>query len=113
VAKVTQDYGIPLHICHIDKAILEQANFQANARSWRRTESIKTLKTFCRQPKSESELEAESSESVCEEGEGGCEGPRAVAATAHHLDDQIETSLLKLVRGTHLSHLHPVSGLSE
>jgi tRNA(Ile)-lysidine synthase TilS/MesJ len=29
-------------------------------------------------------------------------------ATAHHADDQMETMMLKLIRGAHISHLQPV-----
>ena len=30
-------------------------------------------------------------------------------ATAHHLDDQIETMMMKILRGAHITNLYPVS----
>lgn len=93
---------MPLHIRHLDKTILQQSNFQANARTWRRNESLQVLnRPVLNLEEKRGEHEKKSEEMYCR--------GRAVVATGHHLDDQVETSLLKLVRGTHLSHLHPVS----
>ena len=83
VAGIARSYSFPFHSHSHDKDNIPKSNFQAMARAWRQSESSKLLVS---------------------------NGFRdAVIATAHHLDDQTETTLLKLVRGTHLSNLHPVS----
>lgn len=96
MAKIAHEYGIPLHVRRMDSASLVLPNFQENARLWRQSESLKVLRSY------------EQSESAG----GGSGGATSVIATAHHLDDQVETSFMKLLRGTHLSHLHPVRGQS-
>lgn len=61
------------------------SGIQEAARAWRREESQRVLKDIMRT----------------------VEGPNRQGwiATAHHGDDQVETFLLKLLRGAHLSHL--------
>lgn len=39
--------------------------------------------------------------------------PRAYIATAHHADDALETQLLKLLRGVHLSHMATMQPVSD
>jgi hypothetical protein len=97
---VANSYGIPIHCRHMNAdTCTSSSNFQANARAWRQVESEKVLHQHAL--------------FQSEEGNGVEEHPvPAVAATAHHLDDQIETSLLKLVRGVHLSHIHPVRNVT-
>ncbi len=63
--------------------LLYDKNFQNNARKWRQNECIKILQ----------ELPA------------SCYADQAIV-TAHHSDDQVETFLLKLLRGAYISNLH-------
>lgn len=63
-------------------------SIQAWARDWRRSETVRLLRE---QPSSA--------------GSG--------VVTAHHTDDQVETTLLKLLRGAHISRLHPILPRSE
>ncbi len=81
VEALAQQYGLP---CHTETtAVLGQATsgFQEKARAWRRSVIMRLL-----------------SESAAPLG-------TQRVATAHHQDDQMETLLLKILRGCHLSHL--------
>ena len=73
------------------------SNFQASARMWRRENSESLLTEWAKE-----ERKAGGDEEDC------FGGRRYHIATAHHLDDSIETFMLKLLRGTHLSSLHGV-----
>lgn len=78
----------------------QSSNFQATARAWRKAESLRIIEEAASplvNMKENSQVEVVAPVTALH-----------VAATAHHLDDQVETSLLKLLRGVHLSHLHPV-----
>jgi tRNA(Ile)-lysidine synthase TilS/MesJ len=61
-----------------------KSNFQQAARNWRRTESQRILDTISN-------------------------SNGKYIATAHHREDQLETILLKLLRGTFISNIHGVS----
>ena len=76
--------GVPVHVYAWGEAERAQATgIQARSRAWRRAECRRLL------------LSHEEEE---EEEEG-------FVVTAHQADDQLETWALKLLRGTHLSHL--------
>ena len=68
--------GVKVHVCHPHKPF-KKANFQAEARAWRREEAQKLL------------------------GQLGAQ----IILQGHHADDQIETVLLKILRGCHLSNI--------
>lgn len=79
-------YKFPFYKRQLDP-VEKETGFQDYARNWRKRESLNILDSIC-QGKSYSDR---------------------VVATAHHEDDQLETTLLKLLRGTHISNLYPVS----
>jgi tRNA(Ile)-lysidine synthase TilS/MesJ len=66
-----------------------ESGFQARARGWRRSIYNKIL---------------ESKKQVSTTGTHS----NTYIMTAHHADDQMESFLLKLLRGVHISHMHPV-----
>lgn len=68
-----------------DNRLSEESNFQNNARNWRREESLKIIQPNFNETSS-----------------------HRFIATAHNSEDQSETILLKLLRGTHISHLQGV-----
>lgn len=77
VKSLAKKYKIPFY-CKSAKDIFQgQSGLQEAAREWRIIESLNLLDRLG----------------------GGC------IATGHHADDQIETLLLKLLRGTHISNL--------
>ena len=59
---------------------------QLRAREWRRKECLEILRSIV----SKSDQK------------------HAYVVTAHHADDQVETTILKLLRGAHLSKFYPV-----
>ena len=65
----------------------EEPGFQEFARDWRMKESQKILENI--------------------NSNNGHYKDKAIA-TAHHDDDQLETIILKLLRGSHISNLYPV-----
>ena len=68
--------NVELHVCVPEKPFAP-SNFQANARQWRRDTAVKLLES----------LKAN------------------VVLQGHHADDQTETTLLKLLRGCHISRI--------
>ena len=82
-------YNIKYHsIVMSDSRLADESNFQNNARNWRREESLKILQLHPNESSS-----------------------NRFIATAHNKEDQTETILLKLLRGTHISHLQGVRAL--
>ena len=77
VKSLAEQYNIPFYFKTAKHLKPGQAGLQENAREWRIEESIKILKNI---------------------------GADCIA-TGHHADDQTETLLLKLMRGTHISNL--------
>ena len=77
VKSLAEHYKIPFHYKTAKHLKPSQAGLQETARQWRIEESKKLLKKI----------------------EADC------IATGHHADDQIETLLLKWLRGTHISNL--------
>ncbi len=69
-----------------DDLILENSNFQEKSRNWRRSESLKILEYNTKNNNYNN----------------------SYIVTAHHEDDQIETLLLKFLRGVHITNFVPV-----
>ena len=67
-------------------SLSSSSSIQEISRNWRRSECLKILKT------------ASSSSSSSDR----------VIATAHHADDQLETFMMKFLRGVHISNLYPM-----
>jgi tRNA(Ile)-lysidine synthase TilS/MesJ len=61
-------------------------SIQETSRNWRKSECLKIVQSY-----------AENSVSNC------------YVVTAHHRDDQVETLMLKFLRGVHISNFHAVS----
>ena len=76
-------------------SIISTKRLQQEARDWRRKECLDILK-------SSSSLSSSSSSTV-----------EKVIATAHHADDQIETFVMKFLRGVHISNLYPMLPRSD
>jgi len=86
-------YSVPLHLRELPEEKRVSIGLQAAARDWRRAEATKLI---------EEETRRNLGDSVGESSSG------AFIATAHHKDDQVETLLLKLLRGVHISNMHGV-----
>ncbi len=70
---------------------VSHCGFQEKARFWRRTECLHIIKQECKHSH-----------------QTGNNNPLWCIVTAHHRDDRLETVLMKLLRGSHLSGLAPV-----
>lgn len=86
VRALAMAHELPIHVRRLPAGWLEGSpgGMQERSRKWRRSESTALL----------AELRDDSAD---EEG---------AVALAHHRDDQVETVLLKAVRGVHLSRVH-------
>ena len=94
VASWALKYGFLFHERTLPEEQRSLAGFQARARDWRRNESLAIV-----------EAKKQSSERT--------RNGLAVYATAHHADDQLETTMLKLLRGAFISNLQPISARSD
>eukprot|EP00550_Attheya_septentrionalis_P007290 CAMPEP_0198291730 /NCGR_PEP_ID=MMETSP1449-20131203/9163_1 /TAXON_ID=420275 /ORGANISM="Attheya septentrionalis, Strain CCMP2084" /LENGTH=658 /DNA_ID=CAMNT_0043990409 /DNA_START=377 /DNA_END=2353 /DNA_ORIENTATION=- len=101
VEKTCQEYGLPFY-CHYwrthDAALISSTGNNASpkfsqdlARTWRQHHLIQLLNELTKTPATQS-LERTNVKA-------------GVILTAHHADDHYETMLLKLLRGTHITHL--------
>lgn len=77
----SKQYGMPYHV-YASPPTQHSASdgFQSNSRYWRRSHCETIASSL----------------------------PHCLVATAHHRDDQVETVLMKLLRGVSLPHLHGV-----
>jgi len=95
VQSVASSYGL---VCHERTALPHQlsdnAGLQARARKWRGEECCRIIRA------------ARSNIDV--QRVGSANRAEWVVATAHHADDQLETLLLKLLRGAHISAIHGI-----
>jgi tRNA(Ile)-lysidine synthase TilS/MesJ len=85
-------YGLKMHTCVLPLDERDGPGFQQRARNWRRLNSVNVFNKM---------ISEESTPSIG----GGI-------VLGHHNDDQIETVLMKLLRGVHLANIQPVSKYS-
>lgn len=88
VSSISAGYEIPFYSRSLPEKNRVGNGLQATARIWRRSESLKILKEVAN-----SALPYKANMFI---------------ATAHHKDDQVETLMLKLLRGVHISRLYPM-----
>ena len=88
VRALADEHGVPVYVRQLSEhARNVHAGFQERSRDWRRAESLALL----------SELKARLPDADARSG---------AIMLGHHADDQLETVLLKGLRGCHLSNLH-------
>jgi tRNA(Ile)-lysidine synthetase-like protein len=101
--------GVPVHTASWqEEERSKSAGVQARARQWRRQECERLLQEERISGRWQTGKGKEGG-AVGEREERGDgsekEGAQGVIATAHHADDSLETWVLKLLRGAHISHL--------
>lgn len=106
VRKWAEFYNFGFHLRELSTEQTIDSGFQEWARNWRRRECINFINTIL--PPSES-CDKEGQLLILKDND--ITGPTTshLIATAHTADDQVETMLLKLLRGVHISKLQPVS----
>jgi tRNA(Ile)-lysidine synthase len=106
VRTLTAEHGIPLHVRRLAPSSWGSreggeggeeeggglSGVQERTRAWRRAESLALLST----------LREDNSQASSGRGDGG----GGAIALGHHADDQLETVMMKVLRGCHLSNLH-------
>lgn len=98
VKSLANQYSIPFYSQDIPFKYRNEVGLQQNARLWRR-EACQQIVDDIRKSKLTNELN-DTNTSV--------EKKNIYIATAHHADDQIETILLKVFRGCHISRISPM-----
>ena len=93
VSNISKSYGYRTHIRILDESLRKSVGLQETARNWRRKECIQLLKKHSNTTNTTATNTRTSNKYIL---------------TAHHQDDQIETILLKLLRGVHISHISPM-----
>jgi tRNA(Ile)-lysidine synthase len=88
IENITKMYGLRYYQRDIPHDLISSSSsssIQEISRNWRRSECLKILKTISSSSSSDK-----------------------VIATAHHADDQLETFMMKFLRGVHISNLYPM-----
>ena len=108
VRSIAKNYSLPFHVRRLPQGWADSSvatGIQSRTRNWRRAESQELLQKLSYSNIADDEDTA----SEIAEGVGQEQTTRKYAgasvALAHHADDQIETILLKLLRGCHISNL--------
>eukprot|EP00428_Durinskia_dybowskii_P070238 CAMPEP_0170407026 /NCGR_PEP_ID=MMETSP0117_2-20130122/28031_1 /TAXON_ID=400756 /ORGANISM="Durinskia baltica, Strain CSIRO CS-38" /LENGTH=351 /DNA_ID=CAMNT_0010664253 /DNA_START=82 /DNA_END=1134 /DNA_ORIENTATION=+ len=94
VQKIAESYGIPFFSRHLPEELRKETSLQLSSRDWRRQESQK--------------LAAELGQQLSSSGD---HPSKYIICTAHTHDDNIETLIMKLLRGVHLSNFQGIKPL--
>jgi tRNA(Ile)-lysidine synthetase-like protein len=92
-------------------SIISTKRLQQEARDWRRKECLEILKSSLSSLSPPSSSSSSSSSSTTTTTTTAI--VEGVIATAHHADDQIETFMMKFLRGVHISNLYPMLPRSD
>jgi tRNA(Ile)-lysidine synthase len=107
VEKWAEHYKFPFHAVKRDEdEAFGETGVQEAARAWRQEVSKTLLEQYRKRNQRDSmiaEITAGKNNSSGSSGEAV-----AVAVTGHHLEDQVETMVMKMMRGVHISRMHPM-----
>eukprot|EP01041_Mallomonas_annulata_P000750 gene750-1434_t len=105
VNSIARRYSLPIHIRHLPQEKRHKVGLQSTARIWRRTECLQLRQQYLLRNRNKSSSSSDVTTDVITDVTTDDD---YFICTAHHADDQLETSILKLLRGTHLSRLYPM-----
>jgi tRNA(Ile)-lysidine synthase TilS/MesJ len=105
-----ESYALPFYTCELPQHMRQSVGFQERARTWRREESLRILQEWSQEVRGSPDPRGANIPSDRSEGAGASVHilPFYIA-TAHIHEDQLETLLLKLLRGVHIANIHGVS----
>lgn len=90
---VAESGGVPFHSRELPLHLRADKGLQENARNWRRAEAQALAQTLQEQSPDQQQ--------------------QYVVCTAHTSDDQVETVLMKLIRGVYIANIHGVRRLLD